>query len=858
MSEKWGEARGAQILLNSYIYDYMLKNAWGSAARAFIEVAEVPLSGEHRPINKEEFLQLDGMDGLNGGDKEFCVSGNESKIDGTAHMGTGIHSTLSVVKPEPSIHGTDSETGGTYSGLLQPAVIPVDTPGGFLLEWWTVFWDIFNARSGKGGSDAATAYFAHVQKMKHEQQRAITSMGQPHIVMINQQANGTAFNPALMRTFDIPNGMVNVSGPSDSTAQAMDTQIIGTIPLNEKTRQALMRQAMNNNIRRFSPTVAQIQQLKNQQFLQNQQQPSVPQSQRNPRDLEADLSGQTQSSRSPALSNQVLSPSKRQKLSPDGSYAPLQGAIQARPQMIQNNLAAAPTALQTQQAKQMLLNSGINPLSLAQQQFAAFQSQAPSIQQRQLQEYTQNLANQQQRVVNIAKGHVPNQGNSMITGDGNEIGSNDFYENILSSQQNCAPNPSNHVLQDYQMQLMFLEQQNKKRLMMTHQNQERLQSQDSSFQILSPQGLRNAVSPENTHNDPKRVIPKITHQNGSNSPTDGQLTQQTNSRNPSPNVAGYNGQIQSDAHPQVMFFNQAKAIGDIQTGGVIIGPNGHIIRPQMADQPIYANNPQLQIPMMNDRQDHLINPRIVRTNQPNTIWQQQQIMQHLVNNQNRGIQMQSINHSQGLPNQHSPQNQMPSQQPLSQQPQPSQQPQSPQQPQQPPQLQQSEHPQQIQTSQNLLQSASCNQPPQAHIQSSSPVIQNSVSPTPSQVNKSNFVRDKKTKDARKPKKTLPGAPVTPISESSTPSTPITSHNTGSFPPTNSSASQASSLLQSSNTVTSNSEPIQTQIDPSSSFANIDNGDPSSLLNDFGSGNDLDLGMMNDFDFDSFLEDIRRC
>lgn len=43
------------------------------------------------------------------------------------------------------------------------------------------------------------------------------------------------------------------------------------------------------------------------------------------------------------------------------------GAIQARPQMIQNNLAAPPPTLQTQQAKQMLLNSGINPLSLAQQ-----------------------------------------------------------------------------------------------------------------------------------------------------------------------------------------------------------------------------------------------------------------------------------------------------------------------------------------------------------------------------------------------------------------------------------------------------------------------------------------------------------
>ncbi|KAG4302038.1 hypothetical protein PCANB_001919 [Pneumocystis canis] len=843
MTEKWGESRGAQILLNSYIYDYMLKNAWISAARAFIEVAEVPLSGEYRSVNKEELRQLDGMDGMSGNDKDCCSTGNETKIDTTTHVGSGVHNTLSVVKPESSIHNSESDTNSAYSGLLQPAVIPVDTPGGFLLEWWTVFWDIFNAKSGKGGSDAATAYFAHIQKMKHEQQRTIASMGQPHIVMINQQSNAGAFNPALMRTFDIPNG-INVSTPSDPTTQAMDTQIIGTIPLSEKTRQALMRQAMNNNIRRFSPNVAQIQQLKNHQFLQNQQQSPASQSQRSQRDLETELNGQTQFSRSPALSNQILSPSKRQKLSPDGSYAPLQGTIQARPQMMQNNLAAASTTLQSQQAKQMLLNSGISPVNLAQQQFTAFQSQAPSIQQRQLQEYTQNLANQQQRITNIAKGQVSNQGGaSIITGDGNEVGPNDFYENILSSHQNCAANTGNHVLQDYQMQLMFLEQQNKKRLMMAHQEQERLQPQDSSFQILSPQGLRNVVSPENNHNDAKRGISKVTHQNGSNSPTDGQLTQQGNSsRNTSPNVAGYNGQIQSDAHPQIMFFNQAKAIGDIQNNGMIIGPNGHIIRSQIADQAIYANNQQLQMAMMNDRSEHLINPRIVRTNQPNTIWQQQQIMQHLVNqNQNRSIQIQNINHSQGLPNQHSPQNQISQQQP------------------QHPQSQQQQSQQQIQSSQNILQSTSSSQTSQGHIQSSSPVIQNNVSPTPSQVNKSNFVREKKGKDARKPKKSLTGAPVTPMSESSAPNTPISSYNTGNFVQTNPSVSQGNSLLQTSTITTPASESIQTQIDPpSSSFGNIDNGDPTSLLNDFNAGNDLDLGMMNDFDFDSFLEDIRRC
>lgn len=43
----------------------------------------------------------------------------------------------------------------------------VDTPQGFLYEWWLVFWDIFNSTTNRGGSDSAQAYF----KMVLQQQR---------------------------------------------------------------------------------------------------------------------------------------------------------------------------------------------------------------------------------------------------------------------------------------------------------------------------------------------------------------------------------------------------------------------------------------------------------------------------------------------------------------------------------------------------------------------------------------------------------------------------------------------------------------------------------------------------------------
>lgn len=36
--------------------------------------------------------------------------------------------------------------------------LAIDAPGGFLFEWWSVFWDIFIARTNEKHSESAAAY----------------------------------------------------------------------------------------------------------------------------------------------------------------------------------------------------------------------------------------------------------------------------------------------------------------------------------------------------------------------------------------------------------------------------------------------------------------------------------------------------------------------------------------------------------------------------------------------------------------------------------------------------------------------------------------------------------------------------
>jgi hypothetical protein len=46
----------------------------------------------------------------------------------------------------------------TYRWALLDGCTAIDAPGGFLFEWWSVFWDIFIARTNEKHSEVAASY----------------------------------------------------------------------------------------------------------------------------------------------------------------------------------------------------------------------------------------------------------------------------------------------------------------------------------------------------------------------------------------------------------------------------------------------------------------------------------------------------------------------------------------------------------------------------------------------------------------------------------------------------------------------------------------------------------------------------
>ena len=236
-----------------------------------------------------------------------------------------------------------------------------------------------------------------------------------------------------------------------------------------------------------------------------------------------DMNGQRP--RTPSSADHAPSP-KRARMDANG-FNPQQMMPNGRPP------PGMPPAMMdgTAQANALLANSGINPGNLSDSQFASFQSQQPSVQQKSIQVYAQNMGkNRNEGTSFVASSNY--EGLQMLAEMGMGPGGPDYYAN--AQMMRGGPMPPNgaangpggeHALQDYQMQLMLLEQQNKKRLLMARQEQDGPGQPGIPFAAatgMSPQGSRGGPSPG--PGAERRGTPKLGQQGMDGSPLpDGSL-----------------------------------------------------------------------------------------------------------------------------------------------------------------------------------------------------------------------------------------------------------------------------------------------------------------------------------------------
>lgn len=216
--------------------------------------------------------------------------------------------------------------------------------------------------------------------------------------------------------------------------------------------------------------------------------------------------------RTPSSGDNAPSPSKRPRIEGHPGMMMMQNG-RSQQMLDQNN--SSPNAL--------LMQGGV-PGNLTPEQLAAFQRGSHQVQQKSLDVYTNNLKHNQQHQ-NMNKPIMPGQGSPMMQGgmDLNAVGAEYFAPQMQMRagmpNGNGVSNGGNHALQDYQMQLMLLEQQNKKRLLMARQEQETPRGPDGQPGMpgaanfvgpsgMSPSGSRSGPSP-GPNEQGKRGSPKM-------------------------------------------------------------------------------------------------------------------------------------------------------------------------------------------------------------------------------------------------------------------------------------------------------------------------------------------------------------
>jgi hypothetical protein len=126
------KSTNSKQLLNAYVYDFLIKSSLPQTAQSFMKEADVP---KGPPTSK-------------------------------------------IVKRPPQKE-------------LLPLAISLDAPQGFLYEWWQIFWDVFNARTHRGGSDNAQQYY-QLQLLRQHKEHALhnstTHAVQSHQFGLNQMA----------------------------------------------------------------------------------------------------------------------------------------------------------------------------------------------------------------------------------------------------------------------------------------------------------------------------------------------------------------------------------------------------------------------------------------------------------------------------------------------------------------------------------------------------------------------------------------------------------------------------------------------------------------------------------------------
>lgn len=356
-------------------------------------------------------------------------------------MQNGLSSLLNKNLPQINNPGANTlpPTPNSYQQFQKDNNLPnllmaMDAPQGFLFEWWQVFWDVFQAKNNKGSSQFAMQYY-QLQVMKQRQQHEVQGLNvQPNIAGVPNPAFQQ--HPLLLQLQQMvqPPGLLLGPQPPGSAGGAVNQLFPPPTPQQQQ------------QLAQMDPQLQQrymMQMMMKQQQQQQQQQPQ-PQN-RIQQHAQTQMNNLRQQAAVAAQQQQLLFDANGQRLNQN---RPFQQQPMNPMQQFQQQQPINGMPFQQQQPQQQQPMNGGTPVQYNQAQPPVLVSRMNSV------SGPKNGTGAETPIMMSQGPSNPGSAGPVATPGG----------------AGGPPNRNMNALQDYQMQLMLLEKQNKKRLDIARSN----------------------------------------------------------------------------------------------------------------------------------------------------------------------------------------------------------------------------------------------------------------------------------------------------------------------------------------------------------------------------------------------------
>ncbi|EPY50115.1 transcription factor [Schizosaccharomyces cryophilus OY26] len=212
--------------LDYYIYDYFVKHKFQETAKAFLQESEIQLPSNRDQNTMEDFVQNNGYNNQQKESFHYDQNLFDAANGKSEHLDSFNMNIPSNANPTSESKKDTTAEANDFSMPLPAPSVAIDIPEGFFVEWFNIFWDVFSARVSRVNS-SSHLYDPHFNRSAYRGQNHSSSTPIPSNV---PNVQSSSVNPLNYAATELKSSENKPYAPFTSAFPKSDTMTTGNNP----------------------------------------------------------------------------------------------------------------------------------------------------------------------------------------------------------------------------------------------------------------------------------------------------------------------------------------------------------------------------------------------------------------------------------------------------------------------------------------------------------------------------------------------------------------------------------------------------------------------------------------------------